>query len=194
MSSGEAQPRSYQGVVDDKVRECRFVQVEWSACPELGNFATRCIEPEFDVSVQSNPSDPVMLYCYSKGVGFLPHHDEVTEIEMRRGRHNGQPVVHGDLTIVAFLNDGEEYGGGELFFPDHGVSFKPAAGSVAVFPATRAFIHGVAPISAGSRFTCVARCFVRERQRPASRARKAPILPQTRSSTTTGISRAVFCW
>src|SRR6478672_4273129 len=88
VSSSEAQPRSYQGVVDDKVRECRFVQVEWSACPELGNFATRCIEPEFDVSVQSNPSDPVMLYCYSEGVGFLPHHDEVTEIEMRRARHN----------------------------------------------------------------------------------------------------------
>jgi PKHD-type hydroxylase len=155
-------PRSYQGVVDEGVRKCLYVETRWSELPELSEFAARYIEPEFDVSVRANPSDVAMLYSYGEGVGFVAHHDEVTAVELRRAQRNGQPVMHGDLTIVVFLNDGDEYEGGELFFSDLGVSLKPPAGSVAVFPATRECVHGVAPISKGNRFSCVARCFVRE--------------------------------
>jgi PKHD-type hydroxylase len=160
VATGGARPRSYHGLVDPTVRECVYVRSDWSALPELSRFLVEHVEPVFGVRTNAPFDAPLMVYRYGEGVGFVPHHDEVTEVELERAAANGQPVVGGDLTIVAFLSEADEYAGGELFFPKLGASFKPPAGSVVVFPATRAFIHGVAPIGGGTRFTCVGRCWV----------------------------------
>lgn len=53
------------------------------------------------------------------------------------------------FTTVTYLND--QYGGGEIDFPDHGISIKPRAGSLIMFPAS--FIHQVKPVLSGVRYT-----------------------------------------
>ena len=161
--SSTARPRSYQGVVDRAVRDCSFVATTWSAVPELDDVVRDVVAPAFGVSIWRLPTAQLMIYLYTKGPGFAPHHDLVTPLEQHRARTNGQPVVPGDFTLVLFLSDPDEYEGGALYFPDYGLSFRPPAGALAAFPAREEYIHGVAAVGFGERFTAVARCFVGRR-------------------------------
>jgi predicted 2-oxoglutarate/Fe(II)-dependent dioxygenase YbiX len=154
----EPKPRSYQGIVDGNVRHCDYVV---ATCLE-GDFRllmTRHVESYFCVVVGALAHSP-LIYRYPIGAGFTTHHDRVTTIESERSASTGQPVVGGDFTMVLALNDPNDYGGGELFFPELGLALKPSAGSAVVFPATEEYMHRVAPVTSGERFTAVARCFL----------------------------------
>jgi hypothetical protein len=54
---------------------------------------------------------------------------------------------------ILYLND--NYGGGELYFPDHNIEFKPNGLSYYVFPGGVENIHGVKEITDGTRYTMV---------------------------------------
>jgi predicted 2-oxoglutarate/Fe(II)-dependent dioxygenase YbiX len=54
---------------------------------------------------------------------------------------------------ILYLND--NYGGGELYFPEHDIEFKPAAYSYICFPGGVENIHGVKEITEGTRYTMV---------------------------------------
>jgi hypothetical protein len=54
---------------------------------------------------------------------------------------------------ILYLND--DYEGGELYFPDHNLEFKPAAYSYICFPGGIENIHGVKEILKGTRYTMV---------------------------------------
>jgi PKHD-type hydroxylase len=154
--NGVARDRSYQGIVDKALRECQFVEAPQPLIRDLETCLLPVVQGDFELSgARFNP--PVVIYRYPPGVGFTPHHDRVTAIELARARDNGQPVLGGEFTAVLFLSDPEEYGGGELYFPDHMLAFKPASGSLVAFPATEEFVHGVAPVTWGERLTTVAR-------------------------------------
>jgi hypothetical protein len=55
-----------------------------------------------------------------------------------------------DYAALLYLND--EYEGGEIFFPEHGVTIKPEPNEFISFPGTTYYKHGVNRISKGSRF------------------------------------------
>jgi hypothetical protein len=55
---------------------------------------------------------------------------------------------------VLYLND--NYSGGELFFPNHGIQFKPKSLSVILFPGGVENIHGVKEVVSGTRYSMVA--------------------------------------
>lgn len=152
--SGSPKRRSYQGVVDRSVRDCVFVVMPPHLRTLFGTDLLDQVERYFGTSARNVLPTPV-IYLYSVGVGFAPHHDLVTPIERERGRTNGQPVIGGRFTCVAFLADPTSYDGGELYFPDWALSYKPAAGDLVVFPTSEAYIHGVAPVTRGRRATAV---------------------------------------
>jgi hypothetical protein len=54
---------------------------------------------------------------------------------------------------ILYLND--NYEGGELYFPDHGISIRPEAGMFITFPGGHENIHGVTEITQGTRYTMV---------------------------------------
>lgn len=56
-----------------------------------------------------------------------------------------------DIATILYLND--SYVGGEIYFPEYGVSYKPQAGDLLCFPDTADYVHGVKPISSGTRYT-----------------------------------------
>lgn len=66
------------------------------------------------------------------------------------GHPNEAYVV--DYGSVIYLND--DYDGGEIYFPDQDIDFKPKAGTVVFFPSNNMFIHGVREILSGYRYTC----------------------------------------
>lgn len=79
-----------------------------------------------------------------------PHADKELHIGEDRGKPNDFPYY--DLSGLFYLND--DYEGGELYFPDHGIQFKPKAGSAYFFPGDLNYLHGVTEITSGVRYVC----------------------------------------
>jgi len=78
-----------------------------------------------------------ILMKYDKGNYFDLHKDE-------------DPFYDRTVSVVAYLNDG--YEGGEVGFPEFGVSTKPKAGDVLVFPSSFAYRHSVKPVVSGVKY------------------------------------------
>lgn len=77
---------------------------------------------------------------------------------MSYGDHVDAPYIDGqrtDLSFTVYLNDGEDYEGGELVIDNagHEDAVKGPAGSVVVYPSSS--VHRVAPVTAGERLVCV---------------------------------------
>ena len=157
--TGDRQERSYQGLVDHGVRQCGFVRLPEVWDEVFHDIVRSHMQPYFERAIDHRLRARPMMYGYPVGVGFVPHHDQVTEIERERGRTNGQPVIGGDYTVVFFCSSPDDYDGGELHFPDHGWEYKPPAGSAVVYPTTTDYVHGVKPITRGIRYAVVCRIF-----------------------------------
>lgn len=55
-----------------------------------------------------------------------------------------------EYAALVYLND--DYEGGEIYFPDHGVEIKPSTGELIFFPGTNLYTHGVKEITSGYRY------------------------------------------
>ena len=56
-----------------------------------------------------------------------------------------------DIATLVYLND--DYVGGEIYFPHLDIYIKPEPGDLLTFPDNPNFVHGVKPITNGTRFT-----------------------------------------
>ena len=79
-----------------------------------------------------------------------PHADKELHDGPDAGKPNDFPWY--DLASLFYLND--DYEGGELYFPNQGIKFKPKRGAAYFFPGDKNFIHGVTEIKSGIRYTC----------------------------------------
>jgi hypothetical protein len=77
-----------------------------------------------------------------------PHADK----ELHEGENAGKPndFPWYDIAGLFYLNN--DYEGGELYFPNQDISFKPKAGSAYFFPGDMNYIHGVSEIKSGIRY------------------------------------------
>jgi hypothetical protein len=78
-----------------------------------------------------------------------PHADKEFWVGQECGRPNDFPWY--DIAGLFYFND--DYEGGELYFPQHGIEFKPKARAAYFFPGDRYYAHGVRPVKSGNRFT-----------------------------------------
>lgn len=60
-------------------------------------------------------------------------------------------VTDNHLPVHIYLND--DYEGGEVNFPTHGLSIKPNVGDFIVFPGNMHYAHEVAKVLSGTRYT-----------------------------------------
>lgn len=104
------------------------------------------VEKHFNVKVQ--PTGPAIVKW---PVGSLqkPHADKELHDGPDAGTANDFP--HYDIGSIFYFND--NYEGGELYFPNQGIEFKPVPGSAYFFPGDKNYIHGVKEITGGFRFT-----------------------------------------
>jgi 2OG-Fe(II) oxygenase superfamily len=55
---------------------------------------------------------------------------------------------------VIYLNDSSEYIGGEIYFPNQGITYSPRKGDAVIFPCGgHEYVHGVTEIIDGRRYT-----------------------------------------
>lgn len=100
-------------------------------------------------NVTAFPTKPALVR-WIPGTLQLPHADK----ELHLGDDAGKPNLfpHYDLAGLFYLND--EYEGGELYFPNQDVQFKPKVGAAYFFPGDMNYIHGITEITSGERYTC----------------------------------------
>jgi predicted 2-oxoglutarate/Fe(II)-dependent dioxygenase YbiX len=111
--------------------------------PKLQQFGVRILDAE-----------GVQLLRYGPGGHYLPHIDGES-IFNNHGSLEWRKSVDRDVSLVIYLSDPSEYGGGEIQFPWFNMHFKPSQGTLLVFPSTHEFVHGVIPLTQGERFALV---------------------------------------
>ncbi len=89
---------------------------------------------------------PPLINCYQQGQNFGNHIDNA----VRSDPYSGQ-WVRTDVSSTLFLNNPDDYDGGELIIEDNygSHSVKLAAGDMVVYPATS--LHRVTPVRRGQR-------------------------------------------
>ena len=102
------------------------------------------IELVFEKEVKANTSH---AQKWDVGGFASPHSDN--------SDHEGHPNAFEINKYVGILYLNNDYEGGELYFPDHDIEFKPAAYSYICFPGGVENIHGVKEITKGVRYTMV---------------------------------------
>ena len=90
---------------------------------------------------------PQFLY-YNKGGKYDIHNDSEDFVNNKLQR-----VCERDISVLIYLND--DYLGGELEFPDWGITFKPKAGTLIAFSSYIEFSHKVYPVIEGNRYNLV---------------------------------------
>lgn len=81
----------------------------------------------------------ISISKYRVGASMGPHVD-----------YYGEPDIQPLMSAIIYLND--DYEGGELYFPEQGVTIKPEAGSVVVFPSVEPFYHEPLPVTSGTKY------------------------------------------
>lgn len=157
FAAREPRPRSYQGVVDERLRHCDYVPITDPVLAAQVHSLKEPVSELYGVPLALVDGQSPLIYRYGAGIGFVTHHDEVTDVEVARAADNGQPVVHGDITVTVSLSAPETYADGEFYFVDPPLEFKLPMGGLLTFPATRRVLHGVRPITSGHRFSMLMR-------------------------------------
>lgn len=106
------------------------------------------IEVDKFFDVDAKETGPAIVR-WPVGARQEPHADKEFHTGPEKGRANDFPWY--DLAGLFYFND--DYEGGELYFPQHGIEFKPKARAAYFFPGDRNYTHGVRPIKSGNRFT-----------------------------------------
>jgi hypothetical protein len=106
------------------------------------------VEVDKFFNIEGNPTAPAIVR-WPVGARQEPHADKEFHIGEEKGRENEFP--HYDIAGLFYFDD--NYTGGELYFPQHGIEFRPKARAAYFFPGDRNYVHGVRPVKTGNRFT-----------------------------------------
>lgn len=126
----ELHPIYYKEIVDGIAQKIR----------NMAQFALSESFPEI-----KNPvfSDPKEFVCHLPGEGMRVHHDGVP------GKTVAEQVLNAGS--VFYVND--DFSGGETFYPNLDIIFKPIAGSLIMHPGKVGYEHGVKEVKNIARYT-----------------------------------------
>jgi len=113
----------------------------------MQNRLKKEVDTFFDVDAKATPP---ALVRWLPGQRQQPHADKELHEGVDRGKPNNFPYY--DIAGLFYIND--DYEGGELYFPNQGIQFKPKAGAAYFFPGDMNYIHGVTEIKSGIRYVC----------------------------------------
>lgn len=147
-----------QGVYTD-TRDTMTIGIPYVANPEidLSNVYT-----SFNTIVGHTfftAFDPIEKdYLSSYGIGNLPWHDTYGILKYGVGQKFTNHIddhidFHRRVSFVYYMND--DYVGGEINFPRFGISYKPKANEMIVFPSTYVYNHSVSEVTEGTRYAVV---------------------------------------
>ena len=102
------------------------------------------IKAEYSLTEEIYPDDFTLVRWLTKD-DHEPHADSVNP------SGEPHPFFWRKYTAIIYLN--RDFVGGELYFPNQGLSLSPEPKSLAFFPGTLEYLHGVKMITEGIRYT-----------------------------------------
>ena len=108
-------------------------------------FSRFCV-PKYHCKFRSY--EPAQFLGYPVGGHYVEHNDSETFANGEWGK-----IADRDVSFLFYLNS--EFGGGELEFPQLGLTIKPKKGMMIAFPSYKEFEHKVHPVTWGHRYTLV---------------------------------------
>lgn len=154
-SYGEDGEGELEWVLDRRVRDTQEVDLPPPVRERIAKIQAAAnahhIHPFYGVEVRD--AEPFQLLHYGTQGHYAPHVDAETPLRDEDDREFWEKSMDRDLSVVYFLSD--NFAGGELVFPDLGVSLKPARGTLVCFPSCHHYVHGVMPVTQGHRYTLV---------------------------------------
>ena len=141
--------------VDKKVRDTQMIDLEDIAGEIIDlfrNVVTNVINPFYEFEVKD--SELPQLLHYGVDGHYMPHCDG----ESLWKPPGNEPLIwrkstDRDLSTVLFLND--DFEGGDFVFPEFRVRVRPEPGMLVCFPSTHEYLHGVEPVTKGTRYSIV---------------------------------------
>jgi hypothetical protein len=100
----------------------------------------------------------VKHYTRNYNIGELRYWEATNYVKYGPGQHFQEHHDHGYsyncvVSLVAFPND--NYEGGELAFSIQGVTIKPKAGDLYIFPSNYMYPHRAMPVTSGTKYSMV---------------------------------------
>jgi predicted 2-oxoglutarate/Fe(II)-dependent dioxygenase YbiX len=131
----------YLGKIEDSVSQTFFEEFHTN----LNNLFFKNFDPiEKDYmatyGIRADWHDQYGILKYGKDQFFTNHIDD-------------HPDFHRRMSTIYYLN--ENYLGGEINFPRFGITFKPKANQMIIFPSTYVYNHSVSPVIDGERYAVV---------------------------------------
>lgn len=128
---------------DTEIEEFTSFQAAFSG--SLSNLFLKNISPlEHDYKVEHGLSttwhDQYSILKYGVGQKFVNHVDDHKDYHRR-------------MSTIYYIND--DYKGGEIVFPRFGITYKPKANELLIFPSTYVYNHSVLPVLEGTRYAVV---------------------------------------
>jgi predicted 2-oxoglutarate/Fe(II)-dependent dioxygenase YbiX len=141
--------------VDKKVRDTQMIDLEDIASEIIDlyrNVVTNVINPFYEFEVKD--SELPQLLHYGIDGHYMPHCDGES-LWKPPGNESliWRKSTDRDLSTVLFLND--EFEGGDFVFPELRVRVRPEPGMLVCFPSTHEYLHGVEPVTKGTRYSIV---------------------------------------
>jgi predicted 2-oxoglutarate/Fe(II)-dependent dioxygenase YbiX len=139
------------GFWDHRVATAPTLEAADPAIPEIIKNMQARLKERVDAffSVDAHPTSPAIVR-WLPGQRQQPHADKELHEGEGRGKPNDFPYY--DIAGLFYIND--DYEGGELYFPNQGIQFKPKAGAAYFFPGDMHYIHGVTEVRSGVRYVC----------------------------------------
>lgn len=100
----------------------------------------------------------VKHYTKRYNVGELRYWEALNFVKYGPGQHFQEHTDHGFsyncvVSMVGYVND--EYDGGEIHFRMQGITVKPKAGDLFVFPSNFMYPHRAMPVHSGTKYSIV---------------------------------------
>jgi hypothetical protein len=131
---------------EDSKETPKEINSKWDAIKaRFGNLLYRYFTPveehyKADYAVRTTTHDVFSVLNYGEGEYFTNHLDDCLEIPRT-------------ISVIYYLND--NYDGGEIVFPRFGVTYKPNANELLVFPSAYSYNHSVNEVKNGRRYAIV---------------------------------------
>lgn len=141
-------------IVDKDIRDTQIIEFGplFPKIEELfKNVVKHIINPFYGIEVWD--SEVPQFLKYDVGGHYKPHIDGRSIWFAPNGDKIWRKSTDRDLSLVLYLND--DFEGGEFLFPDLHIQVKPKPGLLVCFPSDQNYLHGVAPVKEGTRYSIV---------------------------------------
>ena len=141
-------------IVDKDIRDTQIIEFGplFPKIEELfKNIVKHIINPFYGIEVWD--SEVPQFLKYDVGGHYKPHIDGRSIWFAPNGDKIWRKSTDRDLSLVLYLND--DFEGGEFLFPDLHIQVKPKPGLLVCFPSDQNYLHGVAPVKEGTRYSIV---------------------------------------